>query len=190
MYIKYWFDKGLFGFFFCWWGICILFYFILTNCLTEIILKQSLIASFSHSRYYIPSVLLFCFIIPTIVPNLCWDESLWNAYFLAGILRYCCGLNATWLVNSAAHMWGNRPYDKRINPAENIGVSIGSMGEGFHNYHHTFPQDYKTSELGWRINFTTMFIDFFAMLGQVYDRKTIDPEVIMKRKQRTGDMAS
>lgn len=141
-------------------------------------------------KYYIPSVLLFCFIIPTIVPNLCWDESLWNAYFLAGILRYCCGLNATWLVNSAAHMWGNRPYDKRINPAENIGVSIGSMGEGFHNYHHTFPQDYKTSELGWRINFTTMFIDFFAMLGQVYDRKTIDPEVIMKRKQRTGDMAS
>ena len=38
----------------------------------------------------------------------------------------------TWLVNSAAHMWGNKPYDQHINPAENILVTIGAVGEGFH----------------------------------------------------------
>ena len=33
------------------------------------------------------------------------------------------------------------------------------MGEGFHNYHHTFPYDYGTSEWGFRLNVTTRFIN-------------------------------
>lgn len=28
------------------------------------------------------------------------------------VIRYVLSLNFTWLVNSAAHIWGNRPYDK------------------------------------------------------------------------------
>ena len=41
-----------------------------------------------------------------------------------------------------------------------------SYGEGWHNYHHVFPWDYKTSELGdYRYNFSTAFIDFFAKIG-------------------------
>lgn len=62
------------------------------------------------------------------------------------------------------------------------------MGEGFHNYHHVFPQDYKTSEFGdYSFNFTTAFLDFFAWLGQAYDLKTVSQEMIAKRAMRTGD---
>ena len=45
-------------------------------------------------------------------------------------------------------------------------VSVVALGEGFHNYHHTFPYDYSTSEWGHRINLTTAFIDFMALIGQ------------------------
>ena len=45
-------------------------------------------------------------------------------------------------------------------------VSVLAMGEGFHNYHHTFPYDYSTSEWGQRLNLTTAFIDFMALIGQ------------------------
>lgn len=131
--------------------------------------------------------MLCCFVIPTIVPHFLWGESLWTAYFLAGTLRYCVGLNATWLVNSAAHIVGNRPYDKRIHAAENKIVSFWAIGEGFHNYHHVFPQDYKTSEFGWYLSPTTMFLDIAAFFGQVYDRKTISSDVILRRKEKTGD---
>ncbi|KAH6942671.1 hypothetical protein HPB50_009222 [Hyalomma asiaticum] len=93
----------------------------------------------------------------------------------------------TWLVNSAAHLWGNRPYDKNISPAENRFVSWAAIGEGFHNYHHTFPWDYSTSELGWKLNFTTFFIDTIAKLGLAYDLKTVPKDVVEKRKARTGD---
>ncbi|KAK3091664.1 hypothetical protein FSP39_021653 [Pinctada imbricata] len=133
------------------------------------------------------AVILMCFVVPTFVPYLFWGESLWNAYFLAGILRYCATLNATWNVNSFAHLWGPKPYDKTINPSENMGVAFSTIGEGFHNYHHTFPHDYSTSEYGWRLNLTTVFIDFMARIGQASERRKIPPEVVLKRKQRTGD---
>ena len=102
-------------------------------------------------------------------------------------MRYCLVLNFTWLVNSAAHMWGNRPYDKNINPTENLLVTLGAIGEGFHNYHHTFPQDYAASEFGWKLNLSTIFIDFMASIGQVTNRKCMSREMVDRRKQRTGD---
>lgn len=138
-------------------------------------------------RHYKISVLVMCFLIPTLVPWYFWGESLWNAYFLASILRYTVSLNVTWLVNSAAHMYGNKPYDKNINPRENRFVTFGAIGEGFHNFHHTFPFDYSTSEFGLRYNPTTCFIDLMCYLGLADNRKRATVEMIKARKQRTGD---
>lgn len=84
-------------------------------------------------KYYAASVLLMCILMPTLVPSYFWGESLWNAFFVAVILRYVLALNATWLVNSAAHMFGDRPYDKNIAPAENLTVAALTLGEGRKN---------------------------------------------------------
>lgn len=79
-------------------------------------------------------------------------------------------------------------YFRFINPAENRSVSILALGEGWHNYHHTFPWDYKTSELGkYAFNFTAAFIDLFSKIGWAYDVKTVSEDMIQKRVQRTGD---
>lgn len=69
-----------------------------------------------------------CFFVPMSVPWYFWGESLWVAYFVPALLRYTLVLNATWLVNSAAHMWGNRPYDEGINPRENKFVTFSAIG--------------------------------------------------------------
>lgn len=138
-------------------------------------------------RYYLQSIAIFCFGLPTLVPYYLWGESLYNAFYICALLRYVVTLHATWLVNSAAHMWGRRPYDASINPSENRGVSFWALGEGFHNYHHTFPWDYATSELGYDLNLTKLLIDFFATIGWAYERKVVTPEMIKQRKIRTGD---
>lgn len=138
-------------------------------------------------KIYLPGVLLVCFVAPTFIPWYFWGESLVNSYFICTLLRYCASLNATWLVNSLAHLYGNKPYDRFINPVENAFVTFGAIGEGFHNYHHTFPSDYSTSEYGWRLNLTTLFIDSMFKLGLAYDRKKMSHEVVFKRSQRTGD---
>lgn len=71
---------------------------------------------------------------------------------------------------------------------ENIGVSIAALGEGWHNYHHVFPWDYKAAELGnYKLNVTTLFLDFFSKIGLVYDMKTASPELVDKISEKHGD---
>ncbi|XP_059611867.1 acyl-CoA Delta-9 desaturase-like isoform X2 [Phlebotomus argentipes] len=141
-----------------------------------------------QKKYYMLAMPVMCFILPTIIPVMFWGESWLNSWFCATMFRYTFVLNVTWLVNSAAHTWGGKPYDKYINPSENRGVAMFAFGEGWHNYHHVFPWDYKTAELGnYRLNTTTAFIDLFAKIGWAYDLKTVSSDIIEKRVKRTGD---
>ncbi|KAL3210340.1 hypothetical protein MRX96_008858 [Rhipicephalus microplus] len=140
-----------------------------------------------QKQYYMWLVLLFSFVLPTVIPGLLWGESYWNAFCTATMLRLILSLNFTWSVNSFAHLWGNKPFDKSISPTEAPWVSFVAVGEGFHNFHHTFPWDYSTSELGWKLNMSTMFIDIMAKLGQAYDLKTVSREAVLARKLKSGD---
>lgn len=138
-------------------------------------------------RLYIVLMPLLCFVIPTWIPYYFWNEKFIYSWY-SNLARYVFSLNVTWMVNSAAHIWGMKPYDMNICPVENKIVSIFAYGEGWHNYHHVFPWDYKTSEFGtYNTNFTTAFIDFCARLGLAYDLKTVSNEIIRKRAARTGD---
>ncbi|CAH0390828.1 unnamed protein product [Bemisia tabaci] len=141
-----------------------------------------------HHRHFTLFKIVFCFIIPSVVPWLAWGEPLWLAAGANIFVRYVLNLNFTWFVNSAAHIWGYKPFDARINPRENLGVSIVAMGEGWHNYHHTFPWDYKAAELGnYKVNITTMWLDFFAKIGWAYDMKTASPGLIKQTAMKHGD---
>jgi stearoyl-CoA desaturase (delta-9 desaturase) len=57
----------------------------------------------------------------------------------AGCFRVVFGLHATWLVNSATHMWGARRFNTRDDSRNNWWVALISFGEGWHNNHHAHP---------------------------------------------------
>jgi len=59
---------------------------------------------------------------------------LWGTF-----LRVTLGLHATWLVNSATHLWGSRRFDTRDDSRNNWWVALMSGGEGWHNNHHAHP---------------------------------------------------
>ena len=54
-------------------------------------------------------------------------------------LRIVFGLHATWLVNSATHMWGARRFATRDDSRNNWWVALISFGEGWHNNHRAHP---------------------------------------------------
>jgi stearoyl-CoA desaturase (Delta-9 desaturase) len=116
--------------------------------------------------------LFMCFMFPGLIAKYGWGENFWVGFWVAGALRYCFVLHCTWLVNSAAHMFGDHPYDNSW-PAENPMVSILSVGEGWHNWHHKYPFDYAASEFGVaaQYNPTKLFIDSCAKVGLVSRRK-------------------
>jgi stearoyl-CoA desaturase (delta-9 desaturase) len=79
-------------------------------------------------------------------------------------------------------MFGDRPYNQKIQPRENYWVSYGAFGEGYHNYHHTFPWDYSTSELGGKLNLTKRFIDTCAAFGLAYNLKQASKNIVESNK--------
>ncbi|GJQ73936.1 Desat1 [Trypoxylus dichotomus] len=140
-----------------------------------------------QQKHFKPLFISIAFLLPTVIPMYFWGETFQNAWFL-NLLRYCLSMNFISLINSAAHHYGRKPYDRHINPAENFSVALLAMGEGWHNYHHAFPWDYKASELGkYSLNWSTAFIDFFAKIGWAYDLKVASKDVIKKRILKTGD---
>ncbi|MFP5233473.1 MAG: acyl-CoA desaturase [Acidobacteriota bacterium] len=59
---------------------------------------------------------------------------LWGTF-----LRVTIGLHATWLVNSATHMWGKRRFETKDDSRNNWWVALLTGGEGWHNNHHAHP---------------------------------------------------
>ncbi|KAI5631258.1 fatty acid desaturase domain-containing protein [Phthorimaea operculella] len=140
-----------------------------------------------QKKYYYYLYFILAILIPTWVPVHFFGESWLNSFLVCYAFRYVTQLNGTWLVNSAAHLYGTRPYDKNLQPVESWFVSMISLGEGWHNYHHAYPWDYKAAELSDRFNLSADFIKIFEQIGLAYDLKTASPEQVKKRIMRAGD---
>lgn len=49
-----------------------------------------------------------------------------------------------------------------------------AFGEGYHNYHHVFPWDYRAAEIGTiKTNQTKVLIDMFAKIGNLFGWKYV-----------------
>lgn len=62
-----------------------------------------------------------------------------------------------------------------------------TFGEGWHNYHHSFPNDYRGADFGQRDNTTTNFIEFLARVGLAYNLKTVPESVVKAKILKAGD---
>ncbi len=129
------------------------------------------IINHQHKYYYIygPSF--------TIIFPILFEYYLLNSPFNYSItitlLRTIIVWHSTWAINSLAHYVGNKPYDKEISAINNHMCSIIAFGEGYHNYHHRFPKDYKASINLYCFNITAHILTFLAQFNIVYNRKYI-----------------
>jgi stearoyl-CoA desaturase (Delta-9 desaturase) len=127
-----------------------------------------------------------CYIFPAQFAQYFWGENFWLGFLVPGGLRYCYVLHCTFLVNSAAHLYGDHPYDANSHPAENPIVSWFAIGEGWHNWHHKYPYDYANSEFGisTQYNPSKLMIDVLAICGLVWGRKRAVSTWAMGRESR------
>jgi stearoyl-CoA desaturase (delta-9 desaturase) len=134
--------------------------------------------------------LYMCYVMPAQVASHFWGEDFWTAFLVAGGLRYCYVLHCTWLVNSAAHLYGDHPYDVLSYPSENPFVSWFAIGEGWHNWHHKYPFDYAASEFGItsQYNPSKLAIDSMAAVGLVWGRKRGTSAWAMGKARRDRDL--
>jgi len=97
----------------------------------------------------------------------------WGVFLLAGVLRLVVNHHVTFFINSLAHIWGSQPYTDENSARDNWLISIFTYGEGYHNYHHMFQQDYRNGIRWWQFDMNKWFIATCAALGLAWDRKRV-----------------
>ncbi|KAL0079114.1 delta-9 desaturase [Phycomyces blakesleeanus] len=141
-------------------------------------LKQDSIVQFQHKHYpYI--ALLMGFIFPTLVAGLGWGDFR-GGFFFAAVTRLVLVHHATFCVNSLAHYIGDVPYDDFHTPKNSWITALVTMGEGYHNFHHQFPQDYRNAILFYQYDPTKWAIVALWFFGLVTDLKSFPANEIEK----------
>ncbi len=130
-----------------------------TNCED---LRKDAIVMWQH-RYYIPLVLGLNFGIPIAAGLIHGD--LIGMILLLGVARLFISHHFTFLINSLAHIWGSQPYSDLNSSKDNGLIAILTMGEGYHNFHHSFQRDYRNGIRWWHFDPTKWLIRGLAFLG-------------------------
>jgi len=102
---------------------------------------------------------------------------LWGTF-----VRIVFGLHATWLVNSATHMWGPRRFETRDDSRNNWLVALISFGEGWHNNHHAFPASARHGLDRGQIDVSWWIIRGLERLGLVWNVKVPDNAQLERRR--------
>jgi len=89
-----------------------------------------------------------------------WPMLLWGV-----CVRVVFGLHATWLVNSATHMWGGRRFNTRDDSRNNWWVALITFGEGWHNNHHAHPTSARHGLAWYELDLSWIQITILKYLG-------------------------
>src|SRR5262249_35742087 len=73
--------------------------------------------------------------------------------------------HATWLVNSATHIWGYRNFETRDLSTNLWWVALLSLGEGWHNNHHAYQRSARHGLRWWEFDFTFLTIRALSLVG-------------------------
>ena len=95
----------------------------------------------------------------------------WGLVNWAIFLRVVVGLHATWLVNSATHMWGSRRFATRDDSRNTWWVALLTFGEGWHNNHHAHPTSARHGLAWYEFDATWLSLKLLGWLGLVWDVK-------------------
>ncbi|MBI4432564.1 MAG: fatty acid desaturase [Candidatus Omnitrophica bacterium] len=131
--------------------------------------KDALVAH--QHRHYLVWALLAGFVLPVAI-------GAWMGHALATLLITVCVRlvlvhHATFCINSLSHTFGKTPYDARSTARDNWFVALLTNGEGYHNFHHRFPTDYRNGVRWYHWDPSKWTIAVLAHLGWAWDLKRI-----------------
>ena len=96
-----------------------------------------------------------------------------GAFVIAVCFRITFVYQGTFLINSACHMFGKSTYDIHASAKDSWYVALLSFGEGYHNFHHQFPGDYRNGVRWYAFDPSKWLIALFSKVGMTWDLKRV-----------------
>jgi stearoyl-CoA desaturase (delta-9 desaturase) len=142
-------------------------------------LQKDKIVMWQHKNYLLLS-LLTNFGIPILFGVINGD--ILNAILLVGFLRLVLNHHTTFFINSLAHIWGKQTYTDKNTARDNGFLAFFTFGEGYHNYHHIFENDYRNGIRWWDFDPTKWLIKSGEYLGLTSNLRKTPQEKIEKAR--------
>tara|TARA_B100001094_G_scaffold296096_1_gene318030 strand:- start:667 stop:1404 length:738 start_codon:yes stop_codon:yes gene_type:complete len=105
---------------------------------------------------------------------------------IACMLRVVFVQHCTFCINSFAHIFGRQPYSNATTAKDNWFLSLLTMGEGYHNYHHSFEWDYRNGPRWYNWDPTKWFIWTLSKVGLTSDLRRTPMDIILKTRFEEG----
>ena len=94
-------------------------------------------------------------------------------------LPFRCSKSGTFLVNSASHTFGTKPFSTKNSARDCWWLAFFTNGEGYHNFHHAFANDYRNGILWFQWDPSKWFIWINYQLGLAYNlQRTPDSHIL------------
>lgn len=97
-----------------------------------------------------------------------WGVMLWGVF-----LRLTLSLHATWLVNSATHLWGRTRFVTGDDSRNSWWVALLTFGEGWHNNHHAYPTSARHGLRWYEIDLNWLGIRALQFVGLAHAIKRL-----------------
>jgi stearoyl-CoA desaturase (delta-9 desaturase) len=143
-------------------------------------LQRDPLAVWQH-RHYVPLAIVVGGLLPLGLASL-WGDAL-GGLLIAGFLRLVCQYHATFATNSLAHTVGFRPYDRSTSARDLSLTALFTFGEGYHNFHHRFQNDYRNGVRGWHFDPTKWLIYGLSLVGATRNLRRVAAEKIARARQ-------
>lgn len=129
------------------------------------------LARWQH-RYYVPLAVTVSFALPFLL-GLCFDRP-WGGLLWGGVLRMVVSHHSTFLINSAAHYFGDQPHSTANSARDSWWLAFLSFGEGYHNFHHAHPGDYRNGTAWYHWDVTKWLVRSLSMVGLAWNLRRVN----------------
>jgi len=157
--------------------------FKLDNQLSEGVSHQDLaddkLVMWQH-KYWVPVALAVGFLLPGLIA-MTWGD-FFGGVILAGLVRSVVNHHSTFLINSLSHISGSQTYSDTHSARDNWFTAFLTFGEGFHNFHHEFPSDYRNGVRFYHFDPTKWLINGLSRVGLTSDLLRVRQEIIVRKR--------
>ncbi|HEX5761061.1 MAG TPA: hypothetical protein VF121_17880 [Thermoanaerobaculia bacterium] len=101
---------------------------------------------------------------------------------IGGILRVVLSHHVTFFINSLCHMIGRQPYSRDHSARDSAMMAFLALGEGYHNFHHSFPFDYRNGFKPWHFDPAKWVIFGLSKLGLARELRRAPDALVLRAR--------
>lgn len=138
-------------------------------------LMKNPLVRFQH-QYYTLLAVLFGGLLPMAFGAL-WGDPI-GGLLVGGFTRLMIQYHCVFSINSFTHTFGKQPYTVKNSSRDSWWVALITFGEGYHNYHHRFPRDWRNGIHWWQFDQSKWVIWILKIIGLARGLVSIPKEKI------------